>query len=333
MLHLIFPLSKSPWPLRLQDPLDSPSHQDPLDSPSPQSSPPSPQVVYSTDSPDSASDSGFKFKDVELLVSGEKIKVRNVPSQYTVVYQRTHTLYKESHEELQKIKKNLDKSRYDATPTGKTFLGKSLAIMPKASHDILQSTIPILWAAFCSNIGLTMVMSKLAQIAPRRKAISKTVADYAASSYVRVLIILQRNPYAYLLADKAKSGKKGSQSATLPKINSFTNPDTRHIEKFLLDVNSAGENSEAVAGAIIHALTQLGLIDPDLLLNIMGHTTDSGDSGTLFALERCLRKLDMPGMIIAYMVGACCLHNFQTALHTAIIEVFGEGGIDKETYE
>ena len=159
------------------------------------------------------------------------------------------------------------------------------------------------------------------------------MADYDASSYVQILALLQKNPYAYLLADKANSGKKGSQSATLPKIISFTNAETHRIEEFLLDVNSSGENSEAVANAIIHALKQLVHIDPQLSLNIMGHTTDSGGGGTLFALERCLRELAMPGMVSAYAVGACCLHNLQTALRNAIIEVFGEGGVDNKTNE
>ena len=41
----------------------------------------------------------------------------------------------------------------------------------------------------------------------------------------------------------------------------------------------------------------------------------------------------MPGMAAAYLVGACCLHNLQTALRNAIIGVFGEGGVDSETTE
>ena len=109
------------------------------------------------------------------------------------------------------------------------------------------------------------------------------------------------------------------------------NIDTHHIEEFLLDCNSSGECSEEVARAIIHTINMLALMDPTLNLTIMGQATDSGGGGTLFSLARMLRNLGMPGMAAAYIVGSCSLHNLQTALHNAIIEVFGEGRVDSET--
>ena len=90
------------------------------------------------------------------------------------------------------------------------------------------------------------------------------------------------------MTDKQNSKKKGSLTATLPKILSFTNKDTHLIEEFLLDCNSSGECSEEVARAIIHTIKMLGLINPTLKLTIMGQTTDSGGGGTLFSLSRSL---------------------------------------------
>ena len=63
----------------------------------------------------------------------------------------------------------------------------------------------------------------------------------------------------------------------------------------------------------------------------MGQCTDSGGGGTLFSLARKLRELNLPGMSAEYHVGSCSLHNLQTALRNAIIEVFGEGGQESET--
>ena len=58
-----------------------------------------------------------------------------------------------------------------------------------------------------------------------------------------------------MLADKANSEKRGGQTATLPKIISFTNKDTYVIEEFVLDVDSAGKDSVEAAKALIASLT------------------------------------------------------------------------------
>ena len=109
----------------------------------------------------------------------------------------------------------------------------------------------------------------------------------------------KKNPYTYIMVDKANSAKKGSLTATLPKIIAYTNIDTHHIEEFLLDCNYSGEFLEEVARAIIHAITMLALMDSTLNSTIMGHTTDSAGGGNLFSLPRMLRNLGMPGMAAA----------------------------------
>ena len=137
------------------------------------------------------------------------------------------------------------------------------------------------------------------------------------------------NPFIYILADKANSSKKGAQTATLPKIISFTNKTTHKIEEFILDTDAAGEDSVEVAKALISSLDRLRKIDPELYFTIMGQCTDSGGGGTLFSLATALRNLNLPGMHTNYLVGSCSLHNIQTALRNAMQEVFGEGGTDE----
>ena len=273
----------------------------------------------------------IKCEDFLVQVKGKEVKIKNVPLRYTVVSKQALSRYKESHNELQKIKKKLTQTRYTPSSISQTFLGKALVMMPKASHEVLQSTIPLLCAFFCSIIGLSIPLEKIASICPSRKALSESVAQYATSSYLRALEVLKQNPYIYILADKANSAKKGSQTATLPKIIAYTNPKTHHIEEFLLDCNASGEDSAEVAKSIIQSLKILQLIDPSLALHVMGQTTDSGGGGTLFALANKLREFHMAGMAENYVVGSCCLHNLQTALRNAIIEISGEGGMDSET--
>jgi len=48
----------------------------------------------------------------------------------------------------------------------------------------------------------------------------------------------------------------------------------------------------------------------------MGGTTDSGGEGTKHSLKRGLEKVGV-SLSEDYHVGACCLHNIQTALRNA----------------
>ena len=124
--------------------------------------------------------------------------------------------------------------------------------------------------------------------------------------------------------------KKGSQTATLPKIISCINKDTYVIEEFVLDVDSAVENSVKADKALIAPRTRLKAMDEELLLTIMGQCTDSCRGGTLFALMKAQTDLKLPGMAENHLVGSCRLHNLQTTLRNAIQEVFSEGAIDEE---
>ena len=224
----------------------------------------------------------------------------------------------------------METKKYNPSKLGKELLGKAISITPKASQNILQSAIPLIYSAFSADIGLDVSHQDICDMAPGRHAIKNLVAEQASLSYLRVIEILKKNPHIYLLADKANSDKKGAQSATLPKIMAFTNKETYTIQEFILDCDASGEDSTEVAKAIISSLNRLQEIDSTLSFIVMGQCTDSGGGGTLFALERAFRKLNLPGMHVYYLVGSCSLHNLQTALRNAIQQVFGEGGKDEK---
>ena len=221
----------------------------------------------------------------------------------------------------------METKKYNTSKLGKELPGKAISITPKASQNILQSAIPLIYFVVSADIGLDVSHQDIFDMAPGRHAIENLVAEQASLSYLRVIEVL-KNPHLYLLAEKANSDKKGAQSATLPKIIAFTNNETYTIEEFILDYDASGEDSTEVAKVIILSLNRLQEIDITLSFIVMGQCPDSG-GGTLFSLERAFRKLDLPGMHHFYLVGSCSLHNLKTALRNAIQHVFGEGGKDE----
>ena len=102
----------------------------------------------------------------------------------------------------------------------------------------------------------------------------------------------------------------------------------RKIEEYMLDIDSAGENSREVAYAIKHALGKLKLIDTNFSVILYSQTTDSGGGGNLHSLARELQKLGLPFQSY-YLVASCLLHNLQTCSRNGIIDVLGKGGTTK----
>ena len=80
----------------------------------------------------------------------------------------------------------------------------------------------------------------------------------------------------------ALSKKKGATSASFPKMLAWTNKTTLLIETFLLDADSAGNDTKSAAKAIKNSIAKLHLEDDFILI---GGTTDSGGGGTKEALK------------------------------------------------
>jgi len=58
---------------------------------------------------------------------------------------------------LKGIKNKIKTKKYNPSKLGKELLGKAVTITPKASHEILQSTIPLIYSAFSADIGLRLI--------------------------------------------------------------------------------------------------------------------------------------------------------------------------------
>ena len=61
-------------------------------------------------------------------------------------------------------------------------------------------------------------------------------------------------------------------------------------------------------------------------VKLHGQGGDSGGGGTLYSLERELKKIDVTAD--PYLVGSCTLHDLQTGFRTGTEKVLGVGGKD-----
>ena len=137
-----------------------------------------------------------------MIAKGGDFTTTNLPIICTVFNKQLLTHYKQSRKKLDKIKRKLKHPLYHSTPSSNTFLYKALAILPRMSHKILKSAIPLIISAFYCTIGLKVPLVNLINICPSQKNISKTVAEYATLTYLRVLEVLKINTYAYVMVKK-----------------------------------------------------------------------------------------------------------------------------------
>ena len=227
--------------------------------------------------------------------------------------------------QLQHIKKKMDKKIYQSTRIGHQLLGKALSILPKASHDALQDANPLRCAAFAADIGIPCGYKKVAQVRPSRRTYKRVIEDQETVNYSKSITMLNKNPNTYISAEKSNSEKGGSKKATLPKIFTFTDIVTHTIITFLLYCNGDGDDSEDVSKAIRHRIKKLqSMMSVPLILR--GQSTDSGGGGTLEYLAKHLKSDNSLTFAEGYIVASCRLHNLQTALRNAVIDVLGEGG-------
>ena len=148
---------------------------------------------------------------------------------------------------------------------------------------------------------------------PSRRTYKRVIEDQATVDYAKFVSMLNKNPNAYISADKSNSEKFGSSKATLPKLLTFTDIVTRTIITFLLDCDGAGDDSEDVSKAITHRIKKLQCM-MSVPLILRGQSTDSGGGGTLESLAKDLKSNNSLMFADAYLVASCSLHNLQTAL-------------------
>ena len=118
--------------------------------------------------------------------------IKDVPEFYTVKPCHLFNTYKNSPYKLKRMKSRMETKKYNPRKLGKELLGKAISITPKASQNILQSTIPLIYSAFSADIGLDVSHQDICDMAPGRHAVKNLVAEQASLSYLRVIEILKK---------------------------------------------------------------------------------------------------------------------------------------------
>ena len=102
-------------------------------------------------------------------------------------------------------------------------------VMPKASHEILQSIIASIVARVCVNDGILVNVAGIFSscLGHKNEQHDKNIAS-------EVLMILNntivKNPHGvYASADKANSGKGGVKCATYPNMIHVTDPENLEV--------------------------------------------------------------------------------------------------------
>ena len=119
-----------------------------------------------------------------------------------------------------------------------------------------------------------------------------------------------------------KVTKKGNKN--LAKFVCWYDIDEKQVKFFLLDIDCTDEHTNNIADALTHSLQRLL---PDLNdISVRGQCTDSGGGGTKFALAKALEERHISAQY--YLVTTCALHNLQTCLRNAVVNVLGGGGMN-----
>lgn len=87
---------------------------------------------------------------------------------------------KKSHEELQRLKKNVSRSKYTGSALGQRFLATALAAAPGLSFTAAETIIPLIVASLFADSGLAVDFSLLAASLPSATVLKEILAQNAA---------------------------------------------------------------------------------------------------------------------------------------------------------
>ena len=90
------------------------------------------------------------------------------------------------------------------------MIGTDIAVVPQASREALQSTTISLNALFCSNAGISVNLSKVAESSPLMDTLINILQGVEIDTSIDIVKSMKMNNNNYVIADKANSDKKGS---------------------------------------------------------------------------------------------------------------------------
>ena len=127
------------------------------------------------------------------------------------------------------------------------------------------------------------------------------------------------NPFVYLAFDKGN--EKGNNN--LAKFLCWYDTVKQMVQTYLLDVDCIDKDTTDVFAGMKHSLARFSLpmVNRASFLFVV---KDNGGGGTLYASAKLIASNNM--MRESYLVASYTLHNIQTTLRNAVVNILGEGG-------
>ena len=222
---------------------------------------------------------------------------------------------------------SLSRSKYEGKKEADKMLGYAASIVPQCGYSGLATIIPFVVANLLTNADIPFHSQNLISSLPSPQKIQSLVTEHAVDTALLTLRSINSNPNVYLALDKGN--KKGNKN--LAKFFCWYDTEKDKVQTYLLDVDCVDEDTTDTFKGLEHSIKRFfapNMTEESFLFR--GQCTDSGGGGTLFALAKLIKDNNMKHE--SYLVGSCTLHNIQTALRNAVVNVLGEGGSDDGEY-
>ena len=197
------------------------------------------------------------------------------------------------------------------------MIGCASSIVPQCGHYGIATVLPFAIGSLLANAGVEFKVEDIVNSQPSNITIQQCVEQNAVNTMILTRDSICKNPNIYVSADKGN--KKGNKN--LAKFVCWYDIQEKEVKIFLLDVDCTDEHTNNIADALTHSLRRLLPAHPEIC--VKGQCTDSGGGGTKFALARALEERNIAAQ--NYLVTTCALHNLQTCLRNAVVNVLGEG--------
>ena len=201
---------------------------------------------------------------------------------------------------------------------GQRYYSAVLFQAPYLSLYTAEQIIPLVVAAFLSDVGIVFHPEAVAGACPSAKTLEGMFLDGSVESMLWLQRQLKDAAAVFIACDKGN--RKGI--GHFPKVLSWWSKKENRVMMVCLDANGSGASSEECAQAIWQSLKKLD----GSVMCFFGQTTDSGGGGVLHSLRRELEKRSLCSNV--YFVAPCTLHGMNLIFANGVKAAFGEGGLE-----
>ena len=267
------------------------------------------------------SDTSSKIRYRQVTGSSKKESfIATIPTTHELVTKSRLSALEKKAKLYDDLMKTVSRSKYSGSPLGDSLLGMAASLVPQCGLHGIMIILPFCVASVLANAGMKFDIGELVTSQPSREKLLQLVGETAVDTVLLTQKSILDNPILYFSVDKGN--KKGNKN--LAKYICWYDKRKDAVTIFLVDVNCSDESTDEVADATVHSLKRLFPDGENIRLH--GQCTDSGGGGTLHSMARAMHSRNMTSE--HYLVGSCSLHNLQTCLRNAVINVLGEGGTD-----